>query len=383
MRILIVNAIGFVGGAERWIVHLVERLAPRGHAIEVAHDPRSPLGWLARAAGAGTWIPRSEFRGLVRSVPSFAREIRDGSYDVVVSTTRTDLKLAGFAARLAGHPGVVARLNSGWSPFDPVVTSGWRWRRHRWYHRHLVQLAATNSRTGKSDLVERDFLPPERIEPIYNGVDLARFDPESVPRGEFRAELGIPPGRRLVASISRFVPRKGQEVELEALGRIVSRRLDTHAVFLGPCRERERPYREALMARAGEFPGAGRIHFLEERDDVPRILADADLLVRAALTEGLPNCALEAQAMRVPVVATGICGTPEAVLDGETGWLVPPADDRALEEALEAALFRTPEDVLRRMGESGRAHVLEHFTLGRMADRYEALFERALAERGR
>jgi glycosyltransferase involved in cell wall biosynthesis len=380
MRILFVNAIGFVGGAEKWIVHLTGRLASRGHEIQVAYDPRSPLGALAREAGAEAWIPRGAFRGAARSARVLAGEIRKRGIDVVVSTTRTDLKIAGFAARLAGHPGVVARLNSGWNPAEPLVTSGWRWRRQRWYHRHLVQLAATNSRAGKSDLVARDYLPPERIVPIYNGVDFSRFDPDRVDRGAFRAELAIPPDAPLVVSVSRFVERKGQEFEVEAAGRLSEARRDLHVAFLGPCRDRERPYRERLIARASLFPGRDRIHFLDSREDVPQVLADADVLVRAALTEGLPNVALEAMAMRIPVVATGICGTPEAVLDGEMGRLIPAGDDRAIAVAVDA-LLDLPRERRLAMGTKGRAHVLEHFTLDRMAEAYEELFERALAER--
>ena len=380
MRILFVNAIGFVGGAEKWIVHLTRRLVPRGHEVQVAFDPRSPLGELAREAGAEVWEPRGGFRGAARAAAALAREIRDRDVDVVVSTTRTDLKIAGFAARLAGQPGVVARLNSGWDPAERIVTSGWRWRRHRWYHRHLVQLAATNSRAGKADLVARDYLAEDRIVPIYNGVDFDRFDPDRIGRGAFRAELGIAPDAPLVVSISRYVERKGQEFELEAAGILTAARSDLHVAFLGPCRERERPYKERLVARAGQFAGSDRIHFLDARDDVAAVLADADVLVRAALTEGLPNVALEALAMRVPVVATGICGTPEAVLDGETGRLVPPADDRAVAAAV-GEILDMPREWRIAMGRRGREHVLARFGLDRMAEQYEALFERALAER--
>lgn len=203
MRILFVNAIGFVGGAEKWIVNLTRLLIPRGHEIQVAHDPRSPLGEMVEAAGAEAWVPSGGFRGPARSAGVLSGEIWRRGIEVVVSTTRTDLKIAGAAARLAGHPGVVARLNSGWHPSEPVTRSGWRWRRHRIYHRHFVQLAATNSRAGKFDLVARDYLPPERIVPIRNGVDLARFDPERVARGAFRAELGMPANAQLVVSVSR------------------------------------------------------------------------------------------------------------------------------------------------------------------------------------
>ena len=380
MRILFVNAIGFLGGAEMWIRNLTRCLVARGHAVEVAYDPRSPLGDLARDAGAEAWIPAGDYRGVVRSARVLGHEIRKRSIDLVVSTTRPDLKIAGFGARLAGHPGVVARLNAGWDPTIPIVRSGWRWRRHRLYHRHLVQLAATNSRAGKRDLVERGFLPPERIVPIYNGVDLTRFDPDRIRRGAFRAEVGIPPDAPLAVSISRYVERRGQEFEVAAAGILTESRSDLHVAFVGPCRERERPYKERLIGIASGFPGRERIHFLDATENVARVLADADVLVRAPLTEGLPNIALEAMAMRIPVVATGICGTPEAVLDGVTGRLVPLRDSRAIVAAVDSLLDLRPEERTA-MGERGRAHVLEHFTLEGMADRYEELFERALAER--
>ena len=380
MRVLFVNAMGFVGGAEKWIVNLTGRLVRRGHSVEVAHDARSPLAGLARGAGAETWVPARGFRNSLWSAPPLAREIRARRIDVVVTTTRTDLKIGGLAARLAGHPGAVARLNSGWDPAEPVVTSGLKWRRRRLYHRHYVQLAATNSRAGKADVVARGYLPPDRVVPIYNGVDFSRFDPDRVRSGAFRAALGIPSEAPLVVSISRYVERKGQEFELEAAGLLTAERPDLRFAFVGPCRERERPYKERLLARAGMFTGRDRIHFLEASDDVPAVLADADVLVRAALTEGLPNVALEAMAMRVPVVATGICGTPEAVLDGETGRLVPTADDRGIAAAV-GELLDLPADRRSAMGRRGREHVLSMFGLDRMADEYEALFVRALAER--
>ena len=250
MRILFVNAIGFVGGAEKWIVHLTRRLAPRGHEIQVAYDPRSPLGDLAREAGAEAWVPEGAFRGAIRSAWSSPR--RSAGARLTSSSRR---------------PCSTSR--------SPVLPRGWRrWRRRAPQQRlespradrelgvalappplvspALVQLAATNSQAGRADLVARDYLPPERIVPIYNGVDFSRFDPEHVERGAFRAELGIPRDAPLIVSISRWW-RKGQEFEVEAAGRLTAARPDLHVAFLGPCRERERPYRERL-ARASLFP---------------------------------------------------------------------------------------------------------------------------------
>ncbi|HET7692722.1 MAG TPA: glycosyltransferase [Gemmatimonadota bacterium] len=380
MRILFVNAVGFIGGAETWIVHLAGRLAARGHAIEVAHDPASPLGELARAAGARAWTPRGGFRGVVRSAASLAREIRRGRYDVVVSTSRSDLKLAGFAARLAGHPGVVARLNSGWSPAERVVMRGSRWRRHRWYHRHLVQLAATNSVAGKADLVARGYLPEDRVTVIYNGVDGERFDPDRTERGRFRAELGIEGDAELVVSLARFAPGRGLDAVVDALAALAARRPDLHAVMVGSCRRRHEPFRAELAARAAGLPGGERVRFLSSRDDVPWVLADTDVLVRVLSTEGLANVVLEAMAMRVPVVAAQISGMPEVVEDGSTGRLVPPGDAPAIVAAVEDILELSAAG-RRALVERARGRVLERFGMDRMVDDYETLFERATAER--
>ena len=380
MRILFVNAVGFVGGAETWIVHLAGRLVARGHTVEVAHDPASPLGALARAAGARVWSPPGGFRGVVRSAAALAREIRRGRYDVVVSTSRSDLKLAGFAARVAGHAGVVARLNSGWSPSEPLVTRGPRWRRHRWYHRSLVRLAATNSRAGKEDILARGYLPEERVTVIYNGVDAERFDPDRTEKGRFRAELGIGPDAELVVSLARFAPARGLTSMVDALAALAARRPDLHAALLGSCRPRHEAFRAELASRASSLPGGERVRFLGPRDDVPQVLADADVLVRVLTTEGLANVVLEAMAMRVPVVAANISGMPEAVEEGPAARLVPPDDAQAIVTAVEEILD-LPETARRASVERARARVMERFGMDRMADDYEALFDRARKER--
>lgn len=377
MRILAVNAISFVGGAEEWLLHLVRGLAPRGHRIDVAHDPRSPLGRRAGEAGAlAAWTLPHGPGARPRAAARVARRARRARYDVIVSTSRSDLVAAGLGARLAGLPGAVARLNSGWSPDDPVARGGWTWRRHRAYHRHLVHLAATNSEAGKADLVARGFLEPDRIEVIHNGVDVDRFDPARRVRGRFRLELAIPAAAPLVVSVARYAPGRGQEAEVAAAGRLVASRPDLRFVFAGSCRPADRRFRASLQERARAFPGGDRILFLEEREDVPSILRDADVLARVLSTEGLANVALEAMAMQVPVVVAAISGMGEAVQEGVTGHLVPPGDAVAIAGAIEAILA-LPAERRREMGEQGRAAVRGRFSLPVMADRYEALFERA------
>ncbi|HWC07007.1 MAG TPA: glycosyltransferase family 4 protein [Gemmatimonadota bacterium] len=370
MRVLIANGLPWMGGAERWTAHVARGLSERGHGVTAACPPASGLSNTALGSGATVlpWTPRTG-----RSA-GLARAIVRGRFDVVVSTVRGEHRRVGLAARRAGLPGSVARLMSGWTPDGRAPA--WRRALRGSIYRRLVLLGVANSEAGRREVVRQGILPAGRVATIRNGVDLARFDPDRVPRGRFRAELGIPADHVLVVSVSRFVERKGQPWELAALGPVVAARSDVHVVFVGPCREEERAWRGGLVRRASGFPGAARIRFLEERPDVPVVLADADLLVRGSVEEGLPNIVLEALAMRVPVVATGICGTPEAVVDGTTGRLVPPRDPAALRRAV-LDLLRAPASRRGALGEAGRERVERLFGMDRMVEEYERLFERA------
>jgi glycosyltransferase involved in cell wall biosynthesis len=135
------------------------------------------------------------------------------------------------------------------------------------------------------------------------------------------------------------------------------------------------PLRERLEARASAFHllESGRVRFLGHRDDVPRLLAAADLLVLPSRFEGLPNVVLEAMRFRKPVVATRAPGTAEVVVDQETGLLVPVGDRRVLAEAIRGVIENP--DLARALGEGGRRRVEREYNLRVMVDRYAALYE--------
>jgi glycosyltransferase involved in cell wall biosynthesis len=103
-----------------------------------------------------------------------------------------------------------------------------------------------------------------------------------------------------------------------------------------------------------------------------------DVFVLASIWEGMPNAALEAMAVGLPVVATGVGGTPEVVADGETGLLVPPRDPDGLSQAI-ARMLHDPE-LWRRMGQAGRRRVGQRFSVERMVRQTERLYEELLSE---
>ena len=115
------------------------------------------------------------------------------------------------------------------------------------------------------------------------------------------------------------------------------------------------------------------VHFVGYVDQPQRVLEETDLMVLPSHTEGLPNAALEALAMGVPVLATAVGGTPEVVIDGETGRLVPPGAPEAL--AREMLHFLEHRDTWRQMAARGRQAVENHFDFTARTRKIEALYE--------
>ena len=137
------------------------------------------------------------------------------------------------------------------------------------------------------------------------------------------------------------------------------------------------PERHALEAEAIARGVAGRIQFLGYRADVPELLADCDLFVLPSLFEGLPLSILEAMAARRAVVASDIGGNDEAVIEGETGVLVPPAEPAALAAAIRALLADAPRR--QRFGAAGRARVEQEFSAEVMVRRVTSVYDELLA----
>jgi glycosyltransferase involved in cell wall biosynthesis len=119
-----------------------------------------------------------------------------------------------------------------------------------------------------------------------------------------------------------------------------------------------------------------RVHFLGLRQDIPRILALLDIFVLPSLSEGLSMAILEAMIAGKPVVATGVGGNPELVLDGETGFLVPPRDSQALAASVAALLMNRQQAV--QFGEQGKRRAEGQFSLGTMVKTYQTLYDECL-----
>ncbi len=200
---------------------------------------------------------------------------------------------------------------------------------------------------------------------LDNGLDWRGF--------EARAAAGpaatLPRSDGLVlVSVGRLLPHKGQAMLIDAFDRIAGSFCDASLWIVGDGTEME-----SLRHRVATSPAAARIHLLGRREDVPAVLARADVFVNASSWEGMSNAVLEGMAAGLPAVVADAPGVTECHIAGVTGLVV--ARDA---DSLAASIARLLSDseLRQRMGMAARAHVRERYSMEASRRRYLALFGR-------
>jgi glycosyltransferase involved in cell wall biosynthesis len=214
---------------------------------------------------------------------------------------------------------------------------------------------------------------PDRLLVIPNGISLEDVPPADP--AEARAILGLSADTLVMGTVGRLQPVKGTRYLLEAFTQLAAVHEDVVLLLVG-----DGPERASLQVLAQQLGIAKSVRFLGDRQDVSRCLHTMDVFVLPSIWEGMPNAALEAMAVGLPVVATAAGGTPEVVVDGVTGLLVPPRDPDALARAV-ARLLRD-SDLRRTMGQAGRVRAKQRFSIEETVRRTEELYTTLLKEKG-
>ncbi len=210
--------------------------------------------------------------------------------------------------------------------------------------------------------------------------DAVRDVPPRLPREEARAALGVAAGAFAVAVVGRLSDWKGQAVLVRALAEPPLAGIGAIALVAGDAAAGQQQHRAAIERAADELGVADRVRLLGFRDDVGTVLGAADAIaVPSVHPDPLPNAALEAAAVGMPLVASRCGGLPEIVRDRETGLLVAPGDPGELAAAL-GELARDP-DLARRLGEAAARDVRERFAPEPMFAALHAQYDAVLAER--
>ncbi len=336
-------------GTGRHVVDLVT------HAPDVSHEVVLPLRPTSRGEdrtsrtaedlrAAGVVVHEVPMRrspvhpDLVRAVLAIRRLARDRGADVLHGHATVGGVVARLAGRSLGRPVVVTP--NGVHPSRLV----------RQAERALAPLTSALVAVSPSEArLVRDLglCPSARVHVVPNGIDLAL--PTPLDR-DLRAELGLAPDTPLVGWVGRLAPQKAPEVLVRAVAQLPPH---VHAVLVGGG-----PDAEAVAAAVAASAAAERVHLLGHVPGAAGLLGQFDVLALPSRWEGAPYVPLEAFRAHVPVVATDVVGTRDVVVEGETGWLVPPDDPAALASSLLAALA-DPEESGRRASR-GHARLVAH-----------------------
>jgi len=224
----------------------------------------------------------------------------------------------------------------------------------------------TNSTGVQEFYVERG-LPGEKFVVIPNGI--RPFAPaETTSREALLQELKLPAETKLIGAVGRLWPQKRVKDLIWATDLLQCIRDDTHMLVIGDGPQRWRLERYAEQANV-----AGKVHFLGERSDVPRILPHLDLLWLASGYEGQSNAVLEGMSAGLPIVASDIPGNRDLVVHEQTGFLVDVGDRGSFAQRAQQ-LLDNPE-LAQRLGAAGRQRVLDEFSVEKMVARHASLYE--------
>jgi glycosyltransferase involved in cell wall biosynthesis len=348
MKVVHVHRIRGIGGSERHLLTLLPALAQRG--VDVTFVGLDDPGWDPLDFYGALRVPALRLPAPRDLDPLLlARLVRALRADVVHTHLVHADVYGGVAARIRG-----ARLVSTKHNDDPFRTGPFRY-----VDRGLARAASrvvTITDSLRRFMVEDVGLPDAKVETIHYGLDdLPEAWGDNPPDH-------VPAGARVVLAVARLTRQKGIDVAIRALPLLPD---DAVLVVLG-----EGPERAALERLASEIGVAGRVHLVGRVPDVATWLRRTALLVHPARWEGFGLGVLEAMIAGLPVVASRVSSLPELVVDGETGFLVPPDEPQALATAVWRALEHPA------LGEAGRARARAQFSVARMADRTAALYGR-------
>ena len=375
MRVLYaIEGLG-TGGTERSLAEMLPPLTAAGVEPEVVCLFRRE-GCHAAVEAAGAPVTVLDAHGWTGRLRELRRHLGERQPDLVHTMLfRTDL-LGRLAAAGTGVPVLGSLVGTPYAPTrlrDPRIDPrrlGLARRADSWTARRLCRHFHAVSRTVAEAAVRDLGLPPERITVVPRGRDPRRLgSPSPRRRARSRERLGLGDDERVVVTAGRHEFQKGQLDLVEAIARLADRGR-TLLLIAG---------REGTLTpelRSAAAPLGDRVRLLGHRDDLPEILAAADLFAFPSLYEGMPGAVIEAMALGLPVVASDIPPVREVVEPGVSALLVPPGEPGSLAAAIDAML--ADRERASAAGRRGREIFEGRFTLERSVRGMLDLYRRQL-----
>jgi glycosyltransferase involved in cell wall biosynthesis len=302
--------------------------------------------------------PLADLKTLFRLANYFRQE----RFDIVHTHAVKPGLLGRLAAKFVGVPVIVHTVH-GFYFYGEMPP---------WQYRLFIKIEKLGSacchsimsqnRQDIETAIREKICPPDKIHYLGNGIDLTKFDPNSISLEmvmDLRDELGILPNQAVIGFVARLVHEKGICEFLEAASILKSKGIEARYLVIGT----PQPGKNTSVSPEkllGEYGLGDEVMLLGYRDDVPLLLSLMDIITLPSHgREGIPRILMESAALGKPVVATRVRGNVEAVEDGVTGLLVPVRDGSSLADSI-LSLVQNPERAAK-MGQKGRQRALTHF----------------------
>jgi glycosyltransferase involved in cell wall biosynthesis len=364
------------GGVEQTTLDVAEAIVLAGGRALVASAGGRLEGELARRGGRLVRMPVDSKNPLTvfANAARLVRLIEAEAVDLVHVRSRAP----AFSAQLAVQRTGVPMLTT----YHGVYNA--RSALKRWYNGVMTRgdLTIANSDYTRAHAIAEHGVDPDKVFSIPRGVDLRRFDPALVPARRVAAMrkawgMGAGETRPVLLLAGRLTRWKGQALMIEALARLRQRGRAAILVLAGDDQGRS-DYSTELKAQAEAAVLGDAVRFAGHVEDMPAAYLAADLVVVPSLDpEAFGRTAVEPQAMGRPVLAADHGALTETVVDGQTGWLIPPGDADAWATALGQALDAGPER-WSALGQAGRQRAASLYSLDQMTARTLAVYGRLL-----
>ncbi len=371
MSLLLVESGRSYGGTERVVWELATRLPPERFAPRVWLSPSSGLNELATALREADVpverVPEVDSRWAFRDMVRTWRALRRAR-PTILHMHHVWPTADRYLSELAVWAGVPHQ----------VVTEHLAGESHSASQRTLkrrelrrASAVTTVSRAVADSLAQDLQVPRERFMVVPNGADRPREEEERPEARRLRAEMRVGFARPLLVAVGRLEEQKGHLVLLEAASRLRALGLDFVLAVAG-----QGSLAGELAERARQLGLEERIRWMGQLEEPGPLLLAADVFVLPSRWEGMPLTLLEAMARGRAVVASGVGGVPEVVVDGVNGLLVPPGDPEVLTQAL-GRLCRAPAE-RELLGEEAAETVRSTYTWERVVEGFEAVYDEVL-----
>lgn len=355
-----------LGGAEIFLLHLVEKMdRARFRPMVCSFQSGGFLKPRFEALGVPVFEVEKKEGNDWRLYPKLARLFRKERVDIV-HTHNSYMWLYGApVGRWAG-----ARIVH--TEHSNIPKEKWKMK---WASKGLARITGkmiADSKNVSDYMIHETGLPSQKIRVIYNGIDLERFERKTDVLAA-RRRLGLAEKDRVIGIVARLAPVKNHALLIDAFRVVVKQTPHVKLLIVGDGELRKD------LEKQSERLGLGKqVEFLGAREDIPEILPLMDLFVLSSESEGLSISLLEAMAAGLPVVATRVGGTPELVLHGETGLLVP--SGRPLDLADTIIRLLAQPALVAQYGRAGRERARRFFNLKRMVSEYEGVYASVMGE---